>query len=60
MPANGEPNFPEPNGQGLIKISMDPNSPKFQKAEKACRSVGGGGLVGADFTSGSGGPGSGS
>ena len=59
MRANGEPNFPEPNGQGLIKITMDPNSPKFQKAEKACRSVGGGGFV-VQFTSGSGGPGSGS
>ena len=56
MRANGEPNFPEPNGQGLIKITMDPNSPKFQKAEKACRSVGGGGFV-VQFTPSSGGSG---
>lgn len=51
MRANGEPDFPEPNGQGLIKISMNPNSPKFEKAEKACRGVGGGGFV-VQFTSG--------
>ena len=60
MRANGEPDFPEPNAQGLIKISHDPSySPQFQKAEKACRSVDSGGFV-VQFTSGSGGPGSGS
>ncbi len=56
MRANGEPDFPEPNGQGLIKIATDPNSPKFRKAEKACRSVGGGGFD-VQFTASSGGPG---
>jgi hypothetical protein len=45
MQTHGEPNFPEPNGQGVIKITnatgtMDPNSPQFQRAEKACQSLG--------------------
>jgi hypothetical protein len=36
------PNFPDPNGQGLIQISnatgpLDPNSPQFQKAATACK-----------------------
>ena len=56
MRAHGEPDFPEPNGQGVIKVPMNPNSPKFEKAEKACRGVGGGDFV-VQFTSGSRGPG---
>ncbi len=37
MRANGEPNFPDPNGQGVIQGSgIDPKSPAFQKAQKAC------------------------
>jgi hypothetical protein len=56
MRANGEPDFPEPNAQGLIKIPMDPNSPQFRKAEKACRSVGSNGGFDVQFTSSSGGP----
>ena len=44
MRSHGEPDFPEPNTQGLITITnrtgiMDPNSPQFQKAEKACQSL---------------------
>ena len=42
MRAHGLPDFPEPNAQGLITIPMDPNSPQVQRAEKACRNVGGG------------------
>lgn len=37
MRAHGEPNFPEPNSQGLVTFKIDPNSPQFQKAEKACQ-----------------------
>jgi hypothetical protein len=45
MQAHGEPNFPEPNGQGVIRITnttgiMNPNSPQFQRAEKACQMLG--------------------
>lgn len=40
MRSNGVPNFPEPNGQGVIQASgLDPNSPAFQKAMQACRKV---------------------
>jgi hypothetical protein len=47
--SHGEPGFPEPNAQGLIKITnptgvMDPKSPQFQKAEKACQSLNNGGF----------------
>jgi len=49
MRSHGEPDFPEPNGQGLIKIinrtgAMDPNSLQFQAAEKACQSLNNGGF----------------
>jgi hypothetical protein len=49
MRAQGEPDFPDPNGQGLIRITnqtgiMDPNSPQFRKAEKACQSQNNGGF----------------
>jgi hypothetical protein len=45
MHSHGEPDVPEPNGRGLIKITnpsgiMDPNSPQFERAEKDCRSLG--------------------
>jgi hypothetical protein len=40
---NGVPNFPDPNGQGVIQFGsgsgVDPSSPKFQAAMKACRKV---------------------
>ena len=37
MRANGVPNFPDPNGQGVIQGSgIDPNSPAFQKAQQRC------------------------
>jgi len=56
--AHGEPSFPDPNGQGVIKITnatgiMDPNSPQFQRAEKACQSLGSGEFV-VQWPSGSG------
>jgi len=40
MRTNGVPNFPDPNGQGVIRgdssEGLDPTSPAFQKASKAC------------------------
>jgi len=37
MRAKGVPNFPDPNGQGVIQGSgIDPNSSAFQTAQKAC------------------------
>jgi hypothetical protein len=46
--AHGEPDFPDPNGQGLIKINpsgiLSPSSPQFLRAEKACQSANNGGF----------------
>jgi len=44
MRANGVPNFPDPNGQGVIQGSgIDPNSAQFQKAQQTCaKDLGGG------------------
>ncbi len=44
MRSNGVPNFPDPNGQGLIQINnatgvLEPSSPAFQKAQMACKSL---------------------
>jgi hypothetical protein len=44
MRSNGVPNFPDPNGQGLIQVnnatgSLDASSPQFQAAETACNSL---------------------
>ena len=44
MRSNGVPNFPDPNGQGLIQINdatgtLDASSPAFQKAHTACKSL---------------------
>ncbi|HWE14844.1 MAG TPA: hypothetical protein VG365_15075 [Solirubrobacteraceae bacterium] len=43
MRSNGVPNFPDPNGQGLIQINaigtLEPSSPAFQKAVAACKSL---------------------
>ena len=40
MRANGVPNFPDPNAQGVIAgksdAGIDPSSPQFQNAQKAC------------------------
>jgi hypothetical protein len=37
MRANGVPDFPDPNGQGVIQgTGIDPQSPAFEKAQKAC------------------------
>jgi hypothetical protein len=44
MRSHGVPNFPDPNSQGALLIqggpgsSLDPNSPAFQSAQKACQS----------------------
>ncbi len=44
MRANGVPNFPDPNGQGVIQGSgIDPNSSQFQKAQQTCAAKLGGG-----------------
>jgi hypothetical protein len=42
MRSNDVPNFPDPNGQGLIQINnatgtLDQGSPQFQKAAAACK-----------------------
>ena len=44
MRAHGVPNFPDPNGQGVIQGSgIDPNSSQFQKAQQTCaKAIGGG------------------
>jgi hypothetical protein len=45
MRSNGEPDYPDPNGQGVIQMItnatgiLDPSSPQFQRAEKACQSL---------------------
>ncbi|HUA45575.1 MAG TPA: hypothetical protein VMA77_10130 [Solirubrobacteraceae bacterium] len=44
MRTNGVPNFPDPNGQGVIQITnatgtLDPSSPQYQKAETACKAL---------------------
>ena len=38
MRSHGEPNFPDPNAQGVISSSnLDPSSPQFQQAMRACQ-----------------------
>ncbi len=42
MRSNGVPNFPDPNGQGLIEINnatgtLDASSPQFENAAMACK-----------------------
>lgn len=49
MRSHGEPTFPEPDAQGLIRIVnptgvMSPGSPQFQAAEKACQRLNNGGF----------------
>jgi hypothetical protein len=43
MRSHGVPNFPDPNSQGQFTYSpgsgIDPSSPQFQSAEKACESI---------------------
>ena len=43
MRSDGVPNFPDPNGQGLIQVnatgSLDASSPQYRKAETACNSL---------------------
>ena len=44
MRSHGEPDFPDPNGQGVIQITnatgiLDPNSPQYQQAATACQSL---------------------
>jgi hypothetical protein len=67
MRSNGVPNFPDPNGQGLIQIknatgTLDSSSPQFQQAESACKRLDDGfaqqSSVAVSSTSGSGGSGS--
>jgi hypothetical protein len=40
MRSNGVPNFPDPNGQGVLLIqggNIEASSPAFQKAQTACK-----------------------
>jgi hypothetical protein len=43
MRSHGVPRFPDPNGQGAITIGpgagVDPDSPKFKAAQKACEKL---------------------
>ncbi|HTW97156.1 MAG TPA: hypothetical protein VMD59_00180 [Acidimicrobiales bacterium] len=44
MRNHGEPDFPEPNSQGLIALTnptgiLDPSSPQFLRAQQACESL---------------------
>ncbi len=43
MRSHGVPNFPDPNGKGAFEYTpgsgIDPSSPKFQAASKACASL---------------------
>jgi hypothetical protein len=44
MRSRGEPDFPDPNGQGVIQIPnatgiLSPNSPQYQQAATACQSL---------------------
>jgi hypothetical protein len=44
MQSHGEPDFPDPNGRGVIQLTnptgiLDPSSPQFQRAQQACQSL---------------------
>jgi hypothetical protein len=39
MRAHGLPNFPDPTSSGLTLSGIDPNAPRFQAAQKVCRSL---------------------
>jgi hypothetical protein len=44
MRSHGEPDFPDPNGQGVIQIPnatgiLSPNSPQYQQTTTACQSL---------------------
>lgn len=44
MRANGMPNFPDPNAQGVITFrGVNPSSPQFQKAQSSCAHLQAGG-----------------
>jgi len=50
MRSNGLPDFPDPDGQGLIQINhatgvLVSSSPQFQKAAEACKSLQRGGFA---------------
>jgi hypothetical protein len=48
MRSNGFPNFPDPNSNGVISgaisLGINPNSPQFQAAQKACQKYASGGI----------------
>lgn len=60
MRDHGIKDFPDPNAQGGIRISMspgsdmDPNSPRFKSAQKVCQSLQPGGGLGGGLNSGTG------
>ena len=64
MRSNGVPDFPDPNGQGLIQVNatgaLEPSSPQFQKAVAACKSLDNGFASSTAVSSPSGSAGSGS
>jgi hypothetical protein len=39
MRTHGIPNFPDPTSSGLSLSEVDPNSPRFQAAQTACRTL---------------------
>jgi hypothetical protein len=39
MRTHGLPNFHDPTSSGLTLSGIDPNSPRFQAAQKVCRSL---------------------
>jgi hypothetical protein len=59
MRSHGEPDFPDPNGQGIIQVKnatgiLDQNSPQYLEAADACQSLDNG--FGEQFGSSSGPP----
>jgi hypothetical protein len=65
MRRHGIPDFPDPGGNGALSIQgnqgsdLNPDSPTFQAAQRACQSILGS-MKGAERVQGGGGPGQGS
>lgn len=44
MRTHGEPNFPDPNGKGVIAVTnatgiLNPSAPQFQRSQRSCRDL---------------------
>lgn len=55
MQSHGEPDFPDPNGQGLIQLTnttgiLAPSSPQYLTAQQACQSLDSGFQIQANST----------